>query len=75
MPIEEAVKKPPQIVCWGERFNTLLELSKDPRCRITYVKMVQNLSKGMTLEQATLNFYECEYPITINHVIKQRRLK
>lgn len=42
----------PRVVIWGQEFKTLRELSRDPRCEVSYNTLTGRLIAGWELENA-----------------------
>lgn len=61
VPLETAVR-PPTVVgttavtCWGETFENLAAVARDPRCEVPYVTMISRIKKrGWPVEQAVIS--------------------
>jgi hypothetical protein len=44
------------VVCWGDVFETIDDLTKDPRCKVATRTIKARLTGGMSLEEAASTF-------------------
>jgi hypothetical protein len=62
--LEESASVPPlknnragwhkEVMCWGQVFPSILALSRDARCEVTYCQVTRNLARGLVAEEAIL---------------------